>query len=102
MFAPGNRHAMICVGPLTFVSMVAAATVGAAVAPAQPALVPDVPVRDRPGFTVSFGLGYGYGILGAQLRYDRPLRPWLHVAPFVAVGMHFGTSVAETLRGRVA
>lgn len=49
-------------------------------------VVSAAPARERPGFTASFGLGSAYGVLGLQVRYDRPLRPWLHLAPFLGGG----------------
>jgi hypothetical protein len=38
------------------------------------------------GLTISGGLGYAYGLLGAQARYDLPFKMWLRVAPFLSGG----------------
>jgi hypothetical protein len=45
------------------------------------------PAFSSRGLTISAGLGFEYGFLGVQARYDLPLREWLHVAPFAAPGM---------------
>lgn len=45
---------------------------------------------EKAGLSASLGLGYGYGLLGFQARYDFPLRWWLHVSPFVGGGTAAG------------
>ncbi len=65
------------------------AMVGAPARNTPSVVVPGPSVYERPGVTASLGLGYAYGVLGGQIRYDRPLRPWLHLAPFVAGGFHY-------------
>jgi hypothetical protein len=75
-----------------FFGLLVAAPPAPAGAPAQHAaavVTAQAPAPERPGLTVSLGFGYGYGLYGVQLRYDRPLRPWLHLAPFVAGGVNF-------------
>ena len=67
-----------------------AATVSAGPpAPARPPTVAVAPVlkRDRHGLALSLGLGLMYGLLGAQARYDIPVRPSLTVSPFVVAGV---------------
>ena len=56
----------------------------------DPAIVSQSPRRERRGLTVTGGIGNVYGMLGGQLRYDLPVRPWLTLAPFAAVGFFPG------------
>lgn len=72
---------------LTLVSTTYAAMTVVPASEPQLNVMVDARTRDRPGLTVSFGFGNAYGFPGMQVRYDRPLRPWLHLAPFAAVGI---------------
>jgi hypothetical protein len=51
------------------------------------------PARERPGLTATVGLGYAYGGLGGQFRFDLPVRPWLELAPFGGAGLLDGSQL---------
>jgi hypothetical protein len=97
------RHRCLVAVAIAIVASPEFAAAGASQTPTAPAthagIAQGKPLDPAPwqkrGLTLSAGVGYGYGLLGLQARFDLALRWWLHASPFLAGGTARGLSTEQ-------